>query len=221
MKRFLSVSLILGLTISAVGADARKPPRNRTFANPSAIVASELAFAQLAKDKGQWTAFIATSTDQATMFDPDPINAHQYLKGKPNPPVALTWQPYLVWSSCDGSYGVTTGAWQSPKAVGYFTTVWQRQKDGAYKWVMDGGDVLAKPFAVPEFVQAKVANCEHRAAVPAREPDAATIGGESIDRTLRWSARVDAQGGRVFRAATWNGTSFDDVLDQTVAAPAG
>ena len=222
MRKIILASLVLGLTVSAASADARKQRGPRRFANPSAIIAAELAFAQLAQAKGQWTAFIATSTDDATMFDPDPVNAHQSLKGKPNPAVAVRWQPQLVWSSCDGSFGVTSGAWQLPKANGYFSTVWQRQKDGGYKWVMDGGDTLATPFAVPEFVQAKVASCEHRAAVPAAGvADADTVAGESDDRTLRWSAQVDAQGGRVFRVSTWNGTGFDDVLDQTVAPPKG
>lgn len=221
MRKILlaSLAVVISLTAFSASADARKP--RRLSANPSAIIAAELAFAQLAQTKGQWSAFIATSTDDATMFVPDPANAHQYLKGKPNPPVALKWQPYLVWSSCDGSYGVTSGAWQSLKATGYFSTVWQRQKNGGYKWVMDGGDVLAKPFPVPEFVQAKVASCEHRAAVPAAQPDAKLIAGQSDDRTLRWSAQVDALGGRVFRVATWNGTGFEDVLDQTIAPPAG
>ena len=220
MNRLLSVALILLLTLSATAADARKQRGPRQSANPSALVAAEFAFAQLAQAKGQWTAFVATSTDQATMFTPQPVNPRQYLKGKPNPPVAVKWQPHRVWSSCDGSFGVTTGAWQLPNATGTFSTVWQRQKDGGYKWVMDGGDALAAPLAAPEFVQAKVASCEHRAAVPA-DGDAATVAGQSDDRTLRWSAQVDPKGGRVFKVATWNGAGFDTVLDQTIAPSAG
>ena len=226
MRKILLASLVLGLTFPAASADARKPRGPRHYANPSAIIAAELGFAQLAQARGQWTAFVAISTDTATMFVPQPVNAHQYLKGKPNPPVAVRWQPHLVWSSCDGSFGVTTGAWQLPTATGYFSTVWQRQKNGGYKWVMDGGDALATPLIAPEFVQAKVASCEHRAAVPATATatataNAATVAGQSDDRTLRWSAQVDARGGRVFRVATWNGAGFDTVLDQTIAPPAG
>ena len=222
MRKILLASLVLGLTFPAASADARKPRGPRLSANPSAIVAAELAFAQLAQARGQWTAFVATSTDTATMFVPQPANAHRYLKGKSNPPVAVRWQPHLVWSSCDGSFGVTTGAWQLPTATGYFSTVWQRQKNGGYKWVMDGGDTLAAPLSAPEFVQAKVASCEHRAAVAAAAaPDTDTVAGQSDDRTLRWSAQVDARGGRVFRVATWNGAGFDAVLDQTIAPPAG
>ena len=222
MRKIILASLVLGLTVTATAADARKSRGPRQSANPSALIAAEFAFARLAQAKGQWTAFMATSTDEATMFDPYPVNARRFLKGKPNPPVAVKWQPYLVWSSCDGSFGVTTGAWQLPKGSGYFSTVWQRQKDGGYKWVMDGGDALATPLAAPEFVQAKVASCEHRAAVPtAAAADADTVAGQSEDRTLRWSAQVDAKGGRVFRVSTWNGSGFDAVLDQTIAPPAG
>jgi hypothetical protein len=221
MRAWIALTAALAV-VAATGADARKPRGPRPFANPSALIAAEFAFAQLAQAKGQWSAFVATSTDDAVMFAPQPVNVHQFLKGKPNPPVAVKWQAQRVWSSCDGSFGVTTGAWQLPKATGYFSTVWHRQKDGGYKWVMDGGDTLATPFAVPEFIEAKVASCEHRAAVPAAGPaDDDTRAGESDDRTLRWSAQVDARGGRVFRVSTWNGTGFDEVLDQTIAPPAG
>ena len=150
MKRFLACLALLALagpgTLVSAQAQERRPEGGMrggasgsrfSYANPSAAIAAEIAFAQLARDKGQWTAFAATAADDAVMFTPAMTLAHPWLKGRANPPVPLTWQPHEVWSSCDGSLMVTTGAWQRSDKHGWFTTVWQRQEKGGYKWVFD------------------------------------------------------------------------------------
>ena len=95
-------------------------------ANPSAIIAAEIAFNRLAQEKGQWTAFRETAAKDAVMFVPEVVLAQEWLKGRTDPPKSVTWQPHKAFMSCDGRTGVTTGAWQRPDgSVGYFTTVWQ------------------------------------------------------------------------------------------------
>lgn len=181
--------------------------RDRFFgADPSKIVAAELAFARLAQEKGQWSAFADTATDEAVMFVPQPTNARRWLKGRANPPVAVKWQPYQVWVSCDGSLAVSKGAWQRPDGVGYFTTVWQRQRDGGYKWVMDQGDSLAQPLAEPEMIGGKVAACLARPSRGGRGAPLATVrapacmgedcngGGSSADGTLTYEYLSTAKG---------------------------
>src|SRR5690606_35236327 len=106
------------------GPCAREGARFRR-ASPGEVVAAELAFARLAQEKGQWTAFLGTSTSDAVMFVPQPVNAHEWLRRQSNPAEAVRWQPHQVWSSCDGTLAVTKGAWQRPdRSVGYFTTGW-------------------------------------------------------------------------------------------------
>ncbi|MBO6527522.1 MAG: hypothetical protein JJ970_09210 [Erythrobacter sp.] len=132
-------------------------------ANPSKVVAAELAFARAAQEDGQWTAFRDFAADEGVMFVPEPVDARQWLAGRANPPQAVQWQPHQVWSSCDGSLAVTRGAWQRPDgSSGYFTTVWQRQRDGEYRWTLDQGDVLETPLEAPEFVRTDVADCPQR-----------------------------------------------------------
>ena len=65
------------------------------------------AFARAAQEKGQWTAFREYAADDALMFVPQPVAAKDWLKKQANPAQAVTWQPYAVWSSCDGSLAVT------------------------------------------------------------------------------------------------------------------
>ena len=197
-------------------------------ANPSKVIATELAFARAAQDKGQWTAFAEFATDDAVMFVPEAVNAQAWLMGRGNPPQAVRWQPHQVWSSCDGSLAVTRGAWQrADGSVGYFTTVWQRQakeKDG-YRWVLDQGDALAEPLAAPEMIGAKVAECprpmQHDAVI--LEPPQCTAqgcsgGGRSGDDTLEFRYQTQPDGARTFRVLLRTGAELEEVLLSEVAA---
>lgn len=187
MKRLAPV-LILATLIGAQAAQAQPadgpPPSrsegpeapSRSRANPSAVIAAEVAFNQLAQTKGQWTAFLETSTPEADMFTPQRVNAHAWLKGRANPPQSVKWQPHEVWSSCDGSYAVTRGGWQQPDGkFGYFTTLWQRQpKTGGYKWLLDQGNGTAEQVEGPEMIVGLVADCRSPGPRPAEAPSTGT-----------------------------------------------
>lgn len=191
-------------------------------ANPSAVVAAELAFARLAQEKGQWTAFLETSSSDAVMFVPQPVNAREWLRRQTNPPQAVTWQPHQVWSSCDGTLAVTKGAWQrSDGSVGYFTTVWERQRDGGYKWVMDQGDQLAQPLTAPQRIDATAAMCGSQPTPPTTVvagPDEKLSGGASRDGTLRWQVVSRLDGSRSVSVEYWDGTAWKDAIREQVAA---
>lgn len=163
VRASIGVALALAAVLASSPADARRRPELRPVANPGAVIAAELGFAQEARDKGQWTAFRDNAAKDAEMFVPRRVNARDWLKDRANPPAAMTWQPQVVWSSCDGSYALTKGAWQGPKGTGYFTTVWRRNKKGELKWVLDQGDTLAKPLPQADFVDGNVADCKRGA----------------------------------------------------------
>ncbi|WP_200943127.1 hypothetical protein [Altererythrobacter sp. Root672] len=187
-------------------------------ANPSKVIATELAFARTAQEKGQWTAFSQFATDDAVMFVPQLVNAKEWLKKRENPAQAVRWQPHQVWSSCDGSLAVTKGAWQRPDgSVGYFTTVWQRQKNHEYKWVMDQGDALQQPLPPPELIGASSADCS-RPSPAASSPGGVTREGRSKDETLTWSVTVDTAGGRTVSVRMWQGGEMKEVFAAKVAA---
>ena len=223
MKRLI---LFLALTATACASSGpREYPgvRLKPAADPSAVIAAELAFAQLAQAKGQWTAFRETASADAEMFVPQRVNAQAWLKGRADPAVAVKWQPHQVWSSCDGSFSVTRGAWQGRKATGHFTTVWQRQKDGGFKWVLDMGDPVATPLIAPEMIAAKVADCSPpRLAIPV-SPEPATSPAPdrkqrgSLDGTLIYVTEILADGSQLFVVKLWDGKAFNTVLDTGVA----
>lgn len=219
MKKLLLMGLL------ALGGCSSQHP-NRQFvplkANPSAIIAAELAFNRLAQEKGQWTAFRETSTKDAEMFVPGRVVAADWLKGRANPPQSVTWQPHKVWSSCDGTAGATHGAWQRPDGShGYFTTVWQRQKDGNYKWVMDSGEPTNEAISPPEMISAIVAKCTGTIALPISAPaEGANMKvGMSRDQTFSWVSIVNQDLSREITLRTWDGSNMIDVQTDIVSAP--
>ncbi len=190
-------------------------------ANPSAVVSAELGFARLAQEKGQWTAFRNTADRYAEMFVPQRISALSWLKGKADPVHAIKWQPHDVWMSCDGTAGVTHGAWQGIKGTtGYFTTVWLRQPDGSYKWLLDHGAATGKPIPAPEMISAKTATCSGRPNAPIIAPPEGTDmkQGFSHDQSMIWISSVAPDGARVVQIKLWNGTSHVSVLTETLSA---
>ena len=185
---------------------------------------AERAFAADAQKLGQWTAFAKWSADDALMFVPQPVNAHDFLKGRKDPPVAVFWWPGRSYVSCDGSYAVNTGPWvrEGGKTVGYFTTVWKRQPDGSWKWIYDGGDGLKTPRAEGGDIEPAVASCEGKPvplAATATDADLKFGNCRSDDGTLGWLWSVNPDGSRNFRAYLWNGHAMQRVVDDEVAAP--
>jgi hypothetical protein len=216
MKAAIAIALAAALALCAAPGEARRD-RLRPAANPSAVVAAELAFARAAQEKGQWTAFRQFAADDAVMFVPQQTLAKAWLKGRADPPVAVKWHPLDVWMSCDGSLAVTKGPWQRPKDVGYFTTVWQRQKNGSYKWVLDQGDALKEPLPEPEMIAGQVADCS-KPSPPDIPAAAGRTVGWSNDKTLQWIVDVKPDNSRSFKVHRWTGSSYEEVLRSDVAA---
>ncbi len=231
MKHTVSLALLCGLLGAGLGLNpalARPKPQQPHFASPAQIVAAEVVFQQLAQRKGQWAAFRDTAAEDAVMFVPQPVVARTWLRAqKTNPAQPLTWQPHQVWLSCDGSLAVSYGAWQQGSGKqGYFTTVWQRQKKGDYKWVMDQGDDLSAALPSPEMIGSAVGVCiRGRKPDPATPPalPAGTRGGWSDDRTLSWAVTVDANCARSLTISLLRGAGqpMTPMLTRQVAAPMG
>ena len=195
--------LVLGLAGCAAGPRTDDP--RRTFlgsaAEPSAVIAAELAFARMARERGTWTAFRETATDDAVWPSPGWVNVRQSLKGVPDPAQAIVWEPDRVSVSCDGSFALSTGPATYPDGrKARFATIWQRQDDGRYKWVLDQGFDLEAGYAKPEMIAAAVAECgERRVGRPAKaRRGLAWQSGQSDDGTLSWTTELRADCSRSF-----------------------
>ena len=229
----LLAALALALPhMAAAQGRGGKAPAN--YALPSDIIAQEIAFARLVEAKGQWPAFRATAAHDAQMFAGNAVvDVQSWTRNRPNPAIPLRWKTHAVWMSCDGSYAVTYGGWQAgpnagPNAQGWFSTIWARQKNGDYKWVLDQGDTTAQPIPEPEWIEAKVAECPVRpkrplgaAPLPKDAPITTAIidhlSGEAADHTLVWSTHIAPDGARDYLLRMRVGPQMQDVLQRKVA----
>lgn len=185
---------------------------------PMTAVDAERAFAAAAQAQGQWTAFRAFAAPDATMFAPQPVNAQAFLKERRDPPRAIDWWPTASFVACDGRFAVNTGGWRRPDGgVGYFSTVWIRQSDGGWKWIVDGGDGLQATRPRVTTPKVERASCRGRPAVFPALIGAITGGGRSADGTLGWAWAVASDGARTFRAAIWTGNRWRTVIDDHIA----
>lgn len=226
LRRALPLVALAGaFALTACASDGRQMRANgERFlrADPSRVIAAEMAFARTAQEKGQWTAFAEFAASDAVMFVPEPVNARQWLRGRANPAQSVRWQPHQVWSSCDGTLAITRGAWQRPDgSSGYFTTVWQRQPRAEYRWVMDQGDTLEQPLEAPEMIGSASAACGSQPTPPAQTlagPQDKLSAGASRDGTLRWHVVTRPDGSRSVSASYWDGTGWRDAIREQVAA---
>jgi hypothetical protein len=182
-------------------------------------IEAERTFAAAARKDGQWTAFRRYAAEDATMFVPAPVKAQAWLKDRKDPAKSIRWQPASSFVSCDGAFAVNTGAWQDPEGkAGFFSTVWQRQRGGGWKWVLDFGGALAKPRA--KIVEPEVTQAKCRAPAAGHKlPEFASGGGSSTDGSLRWWYVVEASGRRTLAADYWDGRAFHPAIADQVDAP--
>lgn len=213
------------LTFGAVALVAAKPPL-RFQPDPSSVIAAEIAFNRLVQDKGQWTAFRETAADDAVMFVPQKVLAKDWLKKQADPPKSVSWSPSIVYVSCDGNLAASTGNWKRPDgSVGYFTTLWRRDKKGRWQWILDHGDTLASPREAPEFLSGKVATCKRGARPdapppppPGGKPGKGDMPPPPRDESLIWTADVAADNSRRVTVRMWTGETYETIIDDKVKA---
>ncbi|MEN7537944.1 hypothetical protein [Aurantiacibacter flavus] len=225
-RTFLAAGCLALLASCASGGQQRRNERARIAeraldnagvrADPGRVAAADFAFARMARDEGQWTAFRDYAAPGARMFvGGEAVDASQFLDGRPDPAQSIAWAPREVWSSCDGSLAVSFGRYLDAEGViGRYATVWQRRRDGSYKWTYDIGtpDVPQPQPRPPEAepdedtiivgalqaITASTADCEQGADRPERlAGDSSDVLTRSRDGTLAW--RVDQTGPESWR----------------------
>ncbi|MHB1205441.1 MAG: nuclear transport factor 2 family protein [Rhodospirillaceae bacterium] len=135
-------------------------------AEPADVVSAERAFAADAQARGLVLAFKRAAAPDAIVFQPDVVNAQESLARQPEDPPnrSLNWWPVWAGMARSGDLGFTTGPFTvgGDKAFGHYFTVWERQPDGAWRWIFDGGASNAAksplgPDTQPAFLPAATA----------------------------------------------------------------
>ncbi len=123
----------------------------------------EDAFCATAREKGILAAFEHFAAPDVAFIDTDPrkyrgLEAVRRRMGADRPGVSLTWSALFTDVSDDGTLGYNYGRYEfrGPGAdgkpvvrTGFFLTIWKRQPDGTWRFVMDNG-APDRPPPAPE-----------------------------------------------------------------------
>jgi ketosteroid isomerase-like protein len=115
------------------------------------MVKTEQAFSKMAQEKTIREAFMTFIADDGLLFRPGAVNGKKWMLEHPVPPSdkkpVLAWQPAFAGMAESGDMGFTTGPWEAKADIkddkfsghGHFVTVWKRQRDGSWRFVVDLG----------------------------------------------------------------------------------
>lgn len=115
------------------------------------MVQTEQAFSRMAAEQNTRDAFMAFIADDGLLFRPTAVNGKQWMREHPVPPTdkhpLLAWQPAFAGMAAAGDLGFTTGPWEfkedikdeKPAGYGHFVTLWKKQADGTWRFVLDLG----------------------------------------------------------------------------------
>jgi ketosteroid isomerase-like protein len=139
------------------------PVNEKNFPSELApVVETEHAFAQYSIDHGMKEAFLRFAAPDGVIVRRAPVNAIEAWKQtNPAPTGLLTWWPVYADVSRAGDLGWTTGPWEfrdkptdeKPSGTGHFFTVWRKQPDGSWKFVLDLGISHPAPATAETLLQ--------------------------------------------------------------------
>jgi ketosteroid isomerase-like protein len=207
-KRFVP-AIVAAFTLAAVCGAVRSqsspPPPQATQMLPplpvkekgfpralAPVVEAEHAFAQHSIDQGMKPAFLRYAASDGVIVNRNgPVNAIEtWAQRNPAPEGLLTWWPVYADVSRAGDMGWTTGPYEfrekpsdeKPADTGHFFTVWRRQPDGGWKFVLDLGIRHPAPEATETALQ-----------YPAWLKKSAPAAGEFSDTATARKSLLDAE----------------------------
>jgi len=215
----------------------------RETANPSTVVATEIAFARAVREDGQAAAMRQYLAGGGVIHDRGGVvDAGGWIAAQAAIPAPHQWTPLAIWSSCDGQLAISQGKYVGPdREWGFYVTVWERERNGSYRWSYTTGApdaaltqretrAAAPPAeedesvivvqAIP-MIQGPVADCRtgddtSSPAASAIADETASGGGVSDDGSLAWRWVQRADGGRSVAAQQWQGGQWESAFDFVV-----
>jgi ketosteroid isomerase-like protein len=162
---FITCAFLFAALLAA-SASAQLPPLptgDKTFpASLAPVVEAEHAFATYSIEHGMKDAFLHFAAPDAVIFRRTPVNAIEtWTQTNPAPTGLLTWWPTYADVSRAGDLGWTTGPYEfrdnptdkEPSGTGHFVTLWRKQTDGSFKFVLDFGIRHAAPASAETVLQ--------------------------------------------------------------------
>ena len=166
----LALAFVFAATSAAFAATPPAPAKVDKEQLKKELAAMEDAFCAMGKSQGLLAAFKHFAAPDVSFIDTDPRKwrgeaAIMERIGPDVPGVSLTWSAYHTDVSDDGTMGFNYGRYElrapgkdgkESIRTGWFLTIWKRQPDGSWKYVMDTG-VPDRPAPKPAPATAKPA----------------------------------------------------------------
>ena len=129
----------------------QKDAKSTATADKREVLNADIEFSRLSEAKGMKAAFIEYIDSNGVLLRPNemPIigaNAIDYLIQQNDTGYSLTWQPNGGDISVSGDLGYTYGIYAMRPAskdtviYGTYTSIWKKQQDGKWKFVLDTGN---------------------------------------------------------------------------------
>ncbi len=143
--RIVILTSFLLLLMSCDQTFPRKDPRQQFLAE---MMQADADFAAMAAEKGYRKAFLQYMEDEAVLLRDNylPIigaDAVRYVTGMNDSTFTVDWSPQGGDVSISGDMGYTFGIYELRTALerqsGTYVTVWRRQEDGSWKYLLDAG----------------------------------------------------------------------------------
>ena len=153
MKGFFCLPLVLASLL--LSCSTSEPTKEE-------LIAVDLAFSKLSAERGMAEAFLTYASPDVVKLNPrqhpsigiEQLRASFQQAGPED--FVLTWEPLQADVSRDigytfGNYFLkTTVNAQDTTIFGNYITVWKRQEDGSWKFVLDGGNPTPGPTVLEE-----------------------------------------------------------------------
>jgi ketosteroid isomerase-like protein len=128
------------------------------------LVEAERSFARFAEASGTRAAFLEFLTDEAVIFRPRPVNAHDWYTENTQDSGLLSWEPVYAEISSSGELGYTTGPWEFRRyaedaeaaSYGHYVSIWRKQADGSWRVILDLGNVYDRPVTEAQKLETRV-----------------------------------------------------------------
>ena len=148
----LCAVIIYSCTEQNVSADLKKVKED--------VIQTDLAFSKLSSDSGYQKAFTAYAANNMIRLNPRQYATfgrdqliEDFKKEGDDTSFSLTWKPLHVEISDAGDLASAFGDWQIKTKLngkdtilyGNYITVWKKQADGQWKFILDGGNPTPGP----------------------------------------------------------------------------
>jgi ketosteroid isomerase-like protein len=135
------------------GREIEEEPRTASNTNIEILRQVDRDFNTMAADSGLAAAFAYYAADSAVILQRGsyPIAGREVIRASHSDeagPSPLRWEPYFADMAASGDFGYTLGNYQyiykdssgaEKISYGHYVTIWKKQPDGNWKYVLDTG----------------------------------------------------------------------------------